>query len=141
MQTAIFCDINGNGVAIIVTNNYTFPFRIRLAAAELVIYAVNGQAGQRIARGFSSCAFDFRAGFYYKGICSIAELNGKVFAISAIGCIFYGNRSSRRSCFIFTGFFVVLTYTVKGERSAIITFIHNRNIFDIIAMIRFRLIL
>ena len=44
MQAAVFCNINGNCVAIIVTNVYTFPFRIRLAAAEFVVYTVDGNA-------------------------------------------------------------------------------------------------
>ena len=65
--------INGNTVAI----------RIRLAAAELVVHAVNGQSCQRITRGFSSCAFDFRAGVYLEGTLIIGKLNLDIFACLA----------------------------------------------------------
>ena len=52
-------------------------------AAELVVHAVNGQSCQRIARGFSSCAFDFRAGVYLEGTLIIGKLNLDIFACLA----------------------------------------------------------
>ena len=80
------------------------------AAAEFVVYAVNGQANQRIARGFSSRAFNFRAGLYRKGIRSITKFNSNIItALSTRSRILNSNNTCRISIFIFAGVFVVLT--------------------------------